>query len=245
MRDSGRLSRRQPLSHTGRRPPSQPQLTSSRARGWLSSAPLGMGGGAARVSGRYGRRRPEPKVRLHVSPQTARACGALRGSDARAPPRPVRAPPWHRRLCVRRHSGDHGLAPAITRAEGGGRGRVGARRGSRRLVPRVARRMRCRRPAACLACRVAALRVPRLLQCGSRRGTAACVCAAAAVTTAWLPSSRGNGGGGGGAGESARGVAAAVWCSRCCRARWCHWHFGLMQLHSSCHPEVPVDRQNT
>jgi len=92
-----------------------------------------------------------------------------------------------------------------------------ARRGSRRLVPHVARRVRCRRPAACVACRVPALRVPRPLQCGCRRGTAVCVCAAAAAITARQPPSHGHGGGGGGAGESARRAAAAVWCSRCRR----------------------------
>jgi len=220
MRGSGRLSRRPPLSHTGRRPPSKPQLTSIRARGRLSCAPLGMGGGAARVSGRCGRRRPEPQVLLHVRPQTDRACGALRGSDARVAPRPVRAPPRRRRLCVRRRSGDHGVAPATAQAGGEvrGGGRVGAGRSSRCLVPRVARCMCRRRPAACVACRQAAPRAPRPGPCGRRRGAAACVCAAAAVTTAWRPPACGQEGRCGGAGESARGAAAAVWCCRCGRA---------------------------
>jgi len=283
MRGRGQLSRRPPLSHTGRGLPNLPQLTSIRARGRL-----GMGGGAARVSGRCNRRRLEPQVPLHVRPQTDRACSALRGSDARVAPRPVRTPPrgpaacvcvaaavtpaWRppprgqkecagarasrraarrppsgaagaatraaangvrvrpaacrhlgrrtparagaaaaRRLCVRRRSGDHGMAPAIARARGGCGGAGELVRGAAAAVWCCRCCRACdRHRRACAACRVAALRVPRPFQGGRSRGTSACVCAAAAAITAPQPLSHVHGGGGGGAGELERGAAAAV-----------------------------------
>jgi len=283
MRGSGQLSRWPPLSHTGRGLPSLPQLTSIRARGRL-----GMGGGATRVSGRCGRRRLQPQVPLHRRPQTDRACGPLRGSDAHVAQRPVRAPPrgaaacvcaaaavtpawrppareqgdgaearasrpaarrppsgtagaatraaangvrvrpaaWRhlgrrtparagaaaaRRLCVRRRSGDHGLAPAIARAGGGCGGAGELMRGAAAAVWCCRCCCACgRHRRACAACHVAALRVPRPLQCGRSRGTAACVCAAAAAITVRQSLWHVHGGGGGGAGESARGAAAAV-----------------------------------
>ena len=99
--------------------------------------------GCGRVGERRGGRRLVLQVLPRVRPPSACVCGLPRGGAAGAAPPPVRAQPWHRRLCVRRSGGDHGAAVAMARARGGGRGRgrVGARRGGRRLVPRVASRV--------------------------------------------------------------------------------------------------------
>jgi len=154
------------------------------------------------VDARRDGRRLVLQVLPRVRPQSACVCGLPRGGAAGAAPPPVRAQPSHDRLCVRRRSGDHGLAPAIARARGGCGGAGALERGAAAVVWCCRCCRACgRHRRACAACRVAALRVLRPLQCGGSRGTAACVCAAAAAITARQPPSHGHGGGGRGRGR--------------------------------------------
>jgi len=93
------------------------------------------------------------RARLCALCPAGRVLGPPRSGASGAAPRPVRA---RSRLCVRRRSGDHGLAPAIARAGGGCGGAGELARGTAAAVTCCRCCRACgRRRRACATCRMA------------------------------------------------------------------------------------------